>query len=70
MCISTPPADNANEDEADAAFMQQVLPFIDPDAADSFDPSRFSEDTMKYVHHKARYTDVLLDHLLAQIDIF
>jgi hypothetical protein len=65
-----PPADNVNEDEADAAFMQQFLPFIDPDAANPFDPSRFSEDTMKYVHPKARYTDVLPDHLLAQIDLF
>jgi hypothetical protein len=65
-----PPAENVNKDEADVAFMQQFLPFIDPDAADPFDPSRFSEDTMKYVHPKAQYTDVLPDHLLVQIDLF
>ena len=63
-------SDNVNKDEADATFMQQGLPFIDLNAANLFDPSQFSDDTMKYVHPKAQYTDVLLDYLLARIDLF
>ena len=47
-----------------------LFPFDDPDAADSFDPSHFSDDTMKYVHPKAQYTGVLPNHLLAQIILF
>ena len=48
-----PLLDNSNKDEADATFMQQGLPFIDLNAANLFDPSQFSDDTMKYVHPKA-----------------
>ena len=65
-----PPVYNANKDEADAALMQQALPFTDPDTGNPFDPSWFSENTMKYAHPKTRYTDVLPNHLLAQIDDF
>ena len=50
--------------------MQHYLPFIDPDAADPFDPSKFSKDTIKYIHLQAKYTDVLPEHVLAQIDLF
>ena len=50
--------------------MQQILPSIDPDAADPFDPYRFFEDTMKYVHPKAGCTAVLPEYLIARIDLF
>ena len=68
--MSTPPTKNANEDNADAAFIQQCLPSIDPDVTDPFDSSQFSEETLQYVHPKARYTGVLPAYILAQIDLF
>ena len=68
--LAPPPAENVNKDEANAVFIEPFLPFIGPDAANLFDPSQFSEDTTQYVDPKTRYTDVLSDYLLAQIDLF
>ena len=59
-----PPNENVNEDEAGAAFMEQVLPFIDPDAAGLFDQSQFSEDIMACVP-QGPVTDMLPEYLLS-----
>ena len=66
---ASPPTENTNEDKANATFMQQCLPVIDPDAADPFDLCQFYEDTMKYVHPKTRYTDVLPEYIPAKNDV-
>ena len=41
------PVEQFNDDEADAAFMRQFLPHIDPNAVDPFDPSKFDEERME-----------------------
>ena len=46
--------DNINTDEVNAALKEEYFPLNDPDAVDLFDPSQFSEDTIKYVHTKVR----------------
>ena len=65
LCGVGPHEENENEDEVNIECIQHYVPFINPDAANPFNPSRFSEDTMKYVHSKARYSAVLLEDLLA-----
>ena len=59
------PAEQSNDDEADAAFMRQFLPHIDPDADDPFDPSKFDEERMKYVKPTQTFSGDLPVYLLA-----
>ena len=47
-CQPPGPNDHIGEPQADAAFMCQFAPFIDPDAHDPFSPSNFSEKFMRY----------------------
>ena len=63
-------AEQSNDDEADAAFMRQFLPHIDPNADNPFDPSKFDEDLMRYVKLTQTFSRDLPLYLLVQIDLF
>jgi hypothetical protein len=54
-CAPPPtPTKNLNDNEANVAFMQHFIPFIDPDTANLFDPSQCPENTLKYIILKVR----------------
>ena len=60
----------ANESDADFAFMQQFDPFIDPDAEDPFAPSKFCDECLTHVPPPSKFTGTLPTSLIAQIDLF
>ena len=59
------PAEQSNDDKADAAFMRQFLPHIDPDADDPFDPSKFYQERMEHVKPTTTFYGPLPVNLLA-----